>query len=341
MIRPSNRASIRNISDYSPFGVQLAERTISGDGYRYAFQGQENDDEIKGDGNSYDFGNRMYDPRVGRWMSVDKLADEFPSKSPYIFVSNNPIINIDPDGNADIYFNGKWIGNDGKDDNIIVVTTDRKIKREVKKATRKGTHYKEIGLSNGQKNDNFYAIDANVLSQSLKVLDKAFETAGTTQEHTAVMEEINGNFQTTFEGSSSTNNRITLSDGSVRLSGGSIIEGDVSIHSHPIGIRPDPTDPMSIYYSDAARPTNYDEDSGNGDTKVFEKFQINIIVGSVGEPGSDQDGNAIEDRQQAAVVFNNKSEEQFKIENKEGRKMRNSNNNNKRINKFHEKKSSH
>ncbi|MEY3199065.1 MAG: hypothetical protein RJA13_1023 [Bacteroidota bacterium] len=33
------RASIRNISDYSPFGVQLSERTISGDGYRFGFQG--------------------------------------------------------------------------------------------------------------------------------------------------------------------------------------------------------------------------------------------------------------------------------------------------------------
>ncbi|MEY3200138.1 MAG: hypothetical protein RJA13_2096, partial [Bacteroidota bacterium] len=52
MIKPSNRASIRNISDYSPFGVQLAERTIS-DGYRFGFNSMEKDDEIKGTGNSY------------------------------------------------------------------------------------------------------------------------------------------------------------------------------------------------------------------------------------------------------------------------------------------------
>jgi RHS repeat-associated protein len=99
MIRPSNRASIRNISDYSPFGVQLSERTISGDGYRYGFQGQESDDEVKGAGNSYDFGARMYDARVGRWMSTDKLFAKRPNESPYIFVGNNPSNNKEIDGN--------------------------------------------------------------------------------------------------------------------------------------------------------------------------------------------------------------------------------------------------
>ena len=78
MIRPSNRASIRNISDYSPFGVQLAERTISGDGYRFGFQGQEGDDEVKGEGNSVNYKFRMHDPRLVRFFAVDPLAPEYP-----------------------------------------------------------------------------------------------------------------------------------------------------------------------------------------------------------------------------------------------------------------------
>ena len=93
------RASIRNISDYSPFGVQLSERTISGDGYRFGFNGMEADYEVKGSGNSYDFGARMYDPRVGRWLTIDPLSDKYPSLSPYNFVSNSPLMFIDPDGN--------------------------------------------------------------------------------------------------------------------------------------------------------------------------------------------------------------------------------------------------
>jgi len=68
------------------------------DGYRFGFQGQEKDDEIKGSGNSYDFGARMYDPRIGRWMSPDPLASKYPALSPYTFVGNMPIRAIDEDG---------------------------------------------------------------------------------------------------------------------------------------------------------------------------------------------------------------------------------------------------
>jgi RHS repeat-associated protein len=98
MIRPSNRASIRNISDYSPFGVQLSERTISGDGYRYGFQGQEKDDEVKGEGNSVNYKYRMHDPRIGRFFAVDPLAASYPWNSVYAFSENRVIDGIDLEG---------------------------------------------------------------------------------------------------------------------------------------------------------------------------------------------------------------------------------------------------
>ena len=44
--------------------------------YRYAFQNQERDDEVKGNGNSYDFGARMYDSRLGRFLSVDPFSSK-------------------------------------------------------------------------------------------------------------------------------------------------------------------------------------------------------------------------------------------------------------------------
>ncbi len=71
----------------------------SADGYRYGFNGMENDDEVnKGSGNSIDFGARMYDPRIGRWFAVDPLAAKFPAYTPYSFVNNMPIWALDPDG---------------------------------------------------------------------------------------------------------------------------------------------------------------------------------------------------------------------------------------------------
>ena len=42
----------------------------------------EADNEVKGDNNSYDFGARIYDPRLGRWLTIDPLASEFPDVSP-------------------------------------------------------------------------------------------------------------------------------------------------------------------------------------------------------------------------------------------------------------------
>jgi len=66
--------------------------------YRYGFQGQEKDNEIKGIGNSINYKFRMHDPRVGRFFAVDPLAKKYPWNSPYVFVGNNPILFVDYDG---------------------------------------------------------------------------------------------------------------------------------------------------------------------------------------------------------------------------------------------------
>ncbi|MEI6765621.1 MAG: hypothetical protein WCM76_08265 [Bacteroidota bacterium] len=48
----------------------MQKRSSSSNSYRFGFNGQEKDDEITGvTGSDYDFGARIYDARVGRWMS--------------------------------------------------------------------------------------------------------------------------------------------------------------------------------------------------------------------------------------------------------------------------------
>lgn len=47
---------------------------------------------------AYDFGARMYDARLGRWLSLDPLQAKYPNLSPYNFVANSPIMFVDPDG---------------------------------------------------------------------------------------------------------------------------------------------------------------------------------------------------------------------------------------------------
>jgi RHS repeat-associated protein len=72
--------------------------TAPSSSYRYGYNGKENDNEIKGEGNQQDYGMRIYDPRLMRFLSVDPIESEFPWNSPYAFAENDPINFIDLDG---------------------------------------------------------------------------------------------------------------------------------------------------------------------------------------------------------------------------------------------------
>jgi len=69
----------------------------AGSGYRYGFNGKELDKETTGT-STYDYGFRIYNPALGRFLSVDPLTRSYPMLTPYQFSSNNPILNIDVDG---------------------------------------------------------------------------------------------------------------------------------------------------------------------------------------------------------------------------------------------------
>jgi RHS repeat-associated protein len=71
--------------------------------YRYGFQGQERDDEISGNGNSYTAEFWEYDPRIGRRWNIDPVDKEH--ESPYACFANNPICFSDPNGADTLDFN--------------------------------------------------------------------------------------------------------------------------------------------------------------------------------------------------------------------------------------------
>jgi RHS repeat-associated protein len=76
--------------------VQISSK--QNDKYRYGFNNMEKDDEIKGAGNSYSFKFRIYDARLGRFLSVDPLASSYPWNSTYAFAENDVIRAIDLEG---------------------------------------------------------------------------------------------------------------------------------------------------------------------------------------------------------------------------------------------------
>ena len=91
-------ASILSAQDYYPFGMAMPGREFSISDYRFGFNGQEKDDEVKGIGNSLTFSFRIYDPRLGRFLSVDPISKNYPWNSTYCFAMNRVIDGIDLEG---------------------------------------------------------------------------------------------------------------------------------------------------------------------------------------------------------------------------------------------------
>jgi RHS repeat-associated protein len=91
--------NVQSVQDYYPFGMHMQGRNyVSGNGHRYGFNGKEQDSEVSGNGNQYDYGFRIYNPRIARFLSVDPLTTSYPFYTPYQFAGNNPIWAIDLDG---------------------------------------------------------------------------------------------------------------------------------------------------------------------------------------------------------------------------------------------------
>lgn len=105
-------------------------RIFASSTYRYGFNGKEKDDEIKGNANQQNYGMRISDPRLGRFLSVDPLTKKYPELTPYQFASNTPIWGIDWDGlEVRVYTETTNVGHTfltvGSGKNIIVYTYGR------------------------------------------------------------------------------------------------------------------------------------------------------------------------------------------------------------------------
>jgi RHS repeat-associated protein len=141
-------SDILQSTDYSAFGVQLSGRNLYKTGAkesRFGFQGQEEDDEIKGEGNSVNYTFRMHDPRLGRFFAIDPLIGNYPHYTPYSFSGNKVIMCVElegmeefiatlsPDGNNwYITWNFEVSQTEGQMGKILYQTKDKQVIEEIR-----------------------------------------------------------------------------------------------------------------------------------------------------------------------------------------------------------------
>ncbi|OFX25544.1 MAG: hypothetical protein A2041_13175 [Bacteroidetes bacterium GWA2_31_9b] len=101
----SGKVDMVQQSHYYPFGLVFKETNYQNSiadytKNKYLYNGKElQDDQLAGRSlNWYDYGARFYDPAIGRWHSIDPLAESYVSWTPYNYALNNPVRFIDPDG---------------------------------------------------------------------------------------------------------------------------------------------------------------------------------------------------------------------------------------------------
>lgn len=88
--------TIEQVNHYYPFGGLMGESKNLSSSQRYKYNGKELDRMNGLD--SYDYGARLQYAPVGRWMSVDPLAEVDYNISPYVYCGDNPVIYTDPTG---------------------------------------------------------------------------------------------------------------------------------------------------------------------------------------------------------------------------------------------------
>ena len=82
--------------EYAPFGEVFIEERNSVWNTPYLFNAKEFDEET----GLYYYGARYYEPRLSLWMSTDRFKENYPNMSSYSYCSNNPIKNIDVNGDT-------------------------------------------------------------------------------------------------------------------------------------------------------------------------------------------------------------------------------------------------
>ena len=143
-------------------------------GYRYGFNGKEKDKDI-GESN-YNFGARLYDSRLGKWLSTDPMSEKYPSLSSYNFVANNPIRFIDADGkDFFIVFTGQSGAPDydSKEWNSLQTIMQKRFEGLVTVSRTEFVSNSSVNYPMLQKGEKYWKVNMTINEEKLMAMAKA------------------------------------------------------------------------------------------------------------------------------------------------------------------------
>ena len=103
----SETGEVLQTNEFYPYGdLFSAAGTAGSNGNRYRFTGKELGNETV----LYDFSARFLQTSLGRFTTIDPLAEKYPGVSPYAYCDGNPVNLVDPDGEVPIFVITALIG---------------------------------------------------------------------------------------------------------------------------------------------------------------------------------------------------------------------------------------
>jgi len=159
-------------NSYYPFGMAI-EALCHSENFtpdnKYLYNGKELQDDFGLEW--YDYGARFYDPQIGRWHSVDLLAEKYTHVSPYTYCADNPISFIDPNGKEiDPASQQEW----DKQKRYVTSERDRlqnNANNLLAKAEKKGWSSEKLAKRQGNLDERVSSLNASI--HNFSVLEKS------------------------------------------------------------------------------------------------------------------------------------------------------------------------